>query len=214
MGKKRHLPIKKYILLCLLPGVVFLLFFLLEQKLLPSLQEISHIQCKTYANQLIDTATKKVLEDTQLTAADLLLPEKNASGYRANTVLVNQFCTQLSEAVTEELKEQPAETISIPLGAATGWHILADRGPEIPFHLQPMGTANVDYQTSFTAVGINQINYKIWLVLTIELRVVNPLDEEILTLERKLMLADLIFSGHIPERYFEIAGPHEYLLTE
>lgn len=214
MGKKRHSPIKNYILLFLLLGVLFSLLFLAEQKLLPSLREISHIQCKTFANQVIDTATKKVLEETQLTAEALLLPEENAAGYRANTVLVNQFCTQLSQAVTEELKRQPKEVISIPLGAATGWTLLADRGPRIPFHLLPMGTAKVDYQTSFTAVGINQINYKIWLVLCIELRVVNPLDEETLTLERKLMLADLIFSGHIPERYFEIAGPHEYLLTE
>ena len=78
----------------------------------------------------------------------------------------------------------------------------------------PMGAVKVDYETAFSSVGINQINYKIWLSVKMELRIVNPLYQEELTLSRKIMLADLVFSGRVPNHYFQISRPNEYLLTE
>ena len=80
--------------------------------------------------------------------------------------------------------------------------------------LLPMGAVRVDYETAFSSVGINQINYKIWLAVHLELRIVNPLYREDITLERKIMLADLVFSGKVPAHYFQISRPNEYLLTE
>ena len=77
-----------------------------------------------------------------------------------------------------------------------------------------MGAVRVDYETAFSSVGINQINYNIWLAVHLELRIVNPLYREDITLERKIMLADLVFSGRVPAHYFQISRPNEYLLTE
>ena len=84
-----------------------------------------------------------------------------------------------------------------------------------PFLLhETAGLFGVDYETAFSSVGINQINYKIWLAVHLELRIVNPLYREDITLERKIMLADLVFSGKVPAHYFQISRPNEYLLTE
>ena len=134
--------------------------------------------------------------------------------YTANTTCVNQFCALLSRDITKQLNELPKEVIPIPLGAVTHWGLLANKGPKIPFTLLPMGAVKVDYETAFSSVGINQINYKIWLAVHLELRIVNPLYQEDITLERKIMLADLVFSGRVPAHYFQISRPNEYLLTE
>ena len=75
-------------------------------------------------------------------------------------------------------------------------------------------SVKTDYQTEFVSAGINQINYKIWLNLSMDMKVVNPLYQETITLNRKIMLCDLVFSGKVPEHYFQFSSPDEYLLTE
>ena len=77
-----------------------------------------------------------------------------------------------------------------------------------------MGSTKVDYISTFESAGINQINYKIWLNISIELKIVNPLYHETITMERKIMLADIVFIGKVPEHYFQIDNQSEYLLTE
>ena len=172
------------------------------------------MQCKALANHIIDTATVDILEETDFSASSLLIREEGSESYTANTALVNRFCSLLSQEVTEGLENLPKEVIHIPIGAATNWSFFANMGPEIPFTLIPMGAVKADYETDFSSVGINQINYKIWLHLSMEIKIVNPLYQETLTLERKIMLVDLIFSGKIPEHYFQMSRSNEYLLTE
>lgn len=168
------------------------------------------MQCKAFANDIIDTAAMENLQEIDVSA--LLL--QNGESYTANTALVNQFCALLSADITSSLNELPKEVIYIPLGAATNLSFFANMGPKIPFTLLPMGAVKVDYVTDFNSVGINQINYKIWLDISMEMKIVNPLYQETLTMERKIMLADLVFGGKVPEHYFQMSSPSEYLLTE
>lgn len=216
MWKKRRKQKTKLFLPFIFLGILtfaFLLFSFLESRFLPPLKEVSHMQCRSLANEIIDEAVGKLLQETEFEASALLSQGEDKS-YRANMALVNQFCSLLSQDVTDGLEELPREVIHIPIGAATGWSFFASKGPKIPFSLRPMGAAKVDYETEFTSVGINQINYKIWLDLSMELRIINPFYQETVTMERKIMLADLIFGGKVPEHYFQIASPNEYLLTE
>ena len=207
MRKRKRNRKRKKILPLLLPALLTVLcFFLLEKSLLPPLKEISHMQCRE--------AAANALAHMELDANALLQKGADGESYTANTTCVNQFCALLSRDITKQLNELPKEVIPIPLGAVTHWGLLANKGPKIPFTLLPMGAVKVDYETAFSSVGINQINYKIWLAVHLELRIVNPLYQEDITLERKIMLADLVFSGRVPAHYFQISRPNEYLLTE
>lgn len=207
--KQRKLPLIALFLAVF--SLSFGILSLLEGRFLPTIQEISHTQCKAMANQIINTATLEILEKTSLTE-NILLQEKES--YTANTALVNQFCALLSAEITEAVSALSKEVIQIPLGAATKMSFLANTGPEIPFTLLPVGEVSVDYKTDFASVGINQINYKIWILISMEMQIANPLFQESVTLERKIMLADLVFGGKVPEHYFQISRPNEYLLTE
>ena len=192
------------------------LLFRLEEALLPPLQEISHIQCKAISKNIMDNAITELLQETE---PDALL-QKSAESYTANTVYINRFCTQLSQKITAGFSTLPQDPIRIPMGAVTPFAFLANMGPDIAFSLLPMGTAQVDYETDFCSVGINQINYKIWLHISMELKIVNPFWQESIVSERKIMLADLIFGGKVPSHYFQLTAPQEigeadeYLLTE
>lgn len=187
----------------------FSLFFL-DSHLLPQLKEISHMQCKAVSNNIIDEAILSNLKS--LSVSDLLLKEEGF--YQANTTQVNLFCALLSNEITNNFSDLKTESIRIPLGSVTGLSLLSNAGPDIPFTLLPMGAVMVDYETEFDAAGINQMNYKIWLNISMEMKIVNPLYQETLFMERKIMLADLIFSGKVPDHYFQMTSPGEYLLTE
>ena len=194
--------------------ITFLLFFSLltffDHRFLPLLKEISHLQCKNQINMVINHAITEQLPS--LKSEELLV--KNDDTCIANTELINRFCNDISIHITEKLQKYPQETIRVPLGAATGFSLFSNKGPSIPFTLQPMSSVKTDYQTEFVSAGINQINYKIWLNLSLDIKVVNPLYQETITLNRKIMLCDLVFSGKVPEHYFQFSSPDEYLLTE
>lgn len=206
-------------LLFILPCTALLTFFTLwqlEQKLLPPLREMSHMQSKAIANEIIDHAAEAAVREMQLSADSLLIrnDDGGAPSYAADTTRINQFCTLLSRNASQSLAELPKEVIHVPLGAATNIVHLANAGPNITFTLLPQGAVNVDYETSFEAVGINQINYKIWIILSVDIKIVNPLYQETLSMQRKFMLADFIFGGKVPEYYFQMGQRDEYVLTE
>ena len=211
--KKKSNKIKRKLILIIFPIVFFILFIsFLDTILIPPLKEISHIQCKSLANKVIDSSASELLNEFDLTENDLIHNESD--GYSANVALINQFCTNFSSKITEKLSQLSDEKICIPLGTITDWSFFANKGPSIPFTLLPMGSAKVDYISTFQSVGINQVNYKIWLNIFIELKIVNPLYHETITMERKIMLADIVFSGKVPDHYFQIGNQGEYLLTE
>ena len=186
-------------------------FYALDHALYPALQDISHFQGRAVTNQIIDNAVNDTMETMDFST--LLLQGENNS-YTANTKIVNQFCRMLSEEITVSFAELPKKQIRIPLGAATKISFLANVGPKVPYTLLPMGAVHVDYDTDFRSVGINQINYKIWLDISLEVKIVNPVFEESVLMERKIMLADLVFGGKVPEHYFQMGSLDEYLLTE
>ena len=171
------------------------------------------MQCKAYANRLIDEAAEEIFFH-QNTPGSELLPAVNENRFVTNTALINRYCSSFSSEINKKISEIPYEEISIPLGAAWGLGFLADTGPKVPFTFYPMGSVNVDYETEFLSAGINQINYKIWLEIAMEIKIVNPLSDEKVTLQRKILLADMVLSGNVPDHYFQMSSPGEYLLTE
>ena len=214
MKRKNKKKALVFLFFCLVFCGLWFLFSFLEQRLVPPLQEISHMQCKAYANGIIDSAAAEALEEIDLSEAIVAHNGAEGAEYAADTALINRFCARFSERLTEGVAKLPLERIEIPLGAVTEFSLLSNLGPDIPFTLVPMGAAKVDYATAFRSVGINQVNYQIWLDISMEVKIVNPLYREQVTLRRKLMLADVVFSGKVPEQYFQMTQPDEYLLTE
>ena len=81
--------------------------------------------------------------------------------------------------------------------------LFANWGPDIPFSMEPKGAAEVDYETKMESSGINQMHFQIWINISLEIRIVNPLHEESIPMTRKIMLVDTVFGGDIPEEYFQ-----------
>lgn len=212
MGKKFRKKSKNYGFISLI--IIFVCAFFLtililsqfEKRVVPSLQEISHNRSMAIANEIIDDCIQSLMAELPLSMENFLtLTDEETSTYLTNTKQINLFCTSLNKKINTAMQSLPNEEILIPLGAASNSNFFANWGPKIPFTLMPAGGITSDYETSFVAAGINQVNYKIWINLSLDIQIVNPLYKEKITLTKKIMLVDTIIGGKVPDHFFNMA---------
>lgn len=178
--------------------------FWLDARLKAVMDEISRLQTITAANEIIDTALSEAMQKLQMTADDFYIQTSEENGgFSVNTTAMNHFCTIFSQQITTEMRRLENETIEVPFGSLSGLDILANLGPNINISMRPMGAANVDYESEFEAAGINQIHFQISVNVSLEIRIVNPLHSESIPMSRKIMLVDTVFSGDVPQQYFQ-----------
>lgn len=204
-NKKIPLFLRLFLSFLLLSGFLFLVLVLYDTKIFRTVVEISHIQSKSTANTIIDEAVQNTIKELGVSSSDFFI-EKDLSSVSVNTILINTFCTTVSTEITKGMEQIADEYITIPMGVITGIEFFSNIGPEIPFYLKPMGIASVDYETSFSSEGINQINFKIWLNVAMDIKIVNPLRSETMSVSRKIMLVDTVISGTVPERYMTVGN--------
>ena len=164
--------------------------------------EITHITARQRSNDAIDTAVKNNITEMGIKTQDFFVIIDDGM-FSANTMLINEFAGNVSRDVTEYMSQLSSEKVEVPIGLITGSNFLANLGPSMSFSIRPMGAAVVDPETSFTSVGINQTNYKVWINVTLETQIVNPLRKETVVMTRRLMLVDTIIKGEVPESYFD-----------
>lgn len=205
--RKNHIGIIVFFLILIFFAIVGI--DEMNSTIFPSAIEISHLQAKTTANSIIDKAVNDSIENIDLKSSDLFVSEIEDKGeglsyISANTVLINKLCSSISSTMTDMLNKIGDEKIEIPFGALTGIEWMSNAGPNINFYLKPMGESEVDYETGFTSVGINQTSFQAWLNIKIGIKVVNPLQEEKIVLTRKIMLVDAVINGKVPDKYFKL----------
>ena len=201
--RKFPFPFKLLLFFLFLSSFFFFILIQYDTKIFQAVIEISHIQSKAAANIIIDNAVEDTIKELNITSSDFFI-EKQQDNVSVNTLLINTFCSSVSTGITEGLSAISEEKILIPMGIITGIDMFANTGPNIPFSLRPMGAATVDYETSFSSAGINQINFKIWIDVSMGIKIVSPLWQQTMTVTRKIMLVDTVISGTVPERYMTL----------
>ena len=94
--------------------------------------------------------------------------------------------------------------VYIPLGSALGIDYFANTGPEIGFYIKQMGKADVDYETEFLTAGINQVNFRVYISVKLDIKTVNPLGSGTVETTRKIVLIDTAKAGKVPNNYINM----------
>ncbi len=192
------------ILFFILGALLFLYGF--EQKMLPTLQEIAYMESKAVANDMIDDSLQVILQDSQWTSTEFFtMSQGEYTNYSANTTAINLFCSKLTQSINQNLYNVPEVEVSIPIGSITDISMFSNVGPEVCFSLLPAASVISDYETTFESAGINQLHYKLWITLTMEFQIVNPIYHETISMERNIMLVDTIIGGKVPENLLTLS---------
>lgn len=165
----------------------------------------AEIETKSSANNIINTAVQETIDEMNISSSDFIMNlNTDISSISADTVLINKFCSNLSNKISNYFKLEYENVIEIPMGSLFGIEWLSNIGPSINFKIMPSKQALVNYNTEFNSVGINQSNFKIWLDINTTVRIINPLQKKEIEFNKKIMLVDTVINGVVPENYMNI----------
>ena len=207
MLKRKKYNISGFILLFLIISFVFTVFsaFDTDSMFMSTIIESAEIEAKEFANNSINNSINKTINELDV-SADNFYKKSNDFGnlsISADTILINLFCSELSNNINEKLSLQTENIIKVPVGSMFGIDIISNIGPDIGFSVIPISEAMVDYNTEFNSVGINQTNFKIWIDISTRVKIINPLQKKEILFQRKLMLVDIVTEGEVPENYIQ-----------
>ncbi len=185
-------------------SVIFI--FLFERHAMPAAEEMMQQYAVTEINNAINDAVESIVQKRGISAEDMYTLHFDTNGkvnyLEVNSIMINSVCSDAARILSGELNAAKKHTVRVPLWIMTGFDIFAQSGPELPLYLSPVGSAEVDYETSVESAGIGQVNFKVWLVVKTDMTIVSPLMDKRISIMRKLMLVNTVFSGEVPEAFY------------
>lgn len=184
----------------------FIAFIIIDSKIFPLVLEVLENELVSTVNISINESAAKTISQLELTSSDFYEKSEGNDGkinsIAVNTVLINTICNQIAVDISENLNNIGPRKVSLPIGSIAGIQTLANIGPSYTVTALPMGNAVVDYNSSFESVGINQVNFQIWITVDTKIKVVNPLQSAEINISRRLPLVNTIINNEIPTVYF------------
>lgn len=207
--KRNRISIKllKALLFFLCVVIVLLLVFrIVSIRTMPLVNAIATLEARNRINKIILETINDTIVNGEVVTTDFYSKTEDTSGIltslTVNTVLVNALCAELADNISEEFIAPDSKPISIPMGTLTGIDLLANLGPNYNVKVLPHGSAEVYYESRFESVGINQINFQVWLDVSVNMRIINPLLPDEIIVERRVPIVNTVFSGKVPENFF------------
>ena len=181
-------------------------FYRFDRRILPMVLDAAELRIQTEINNVINHVIQEIILERQVGAADFIVHGAGAV-LSVNTVLVNDLCNAAAQRISERLNNLEPEMVQVPMGMAFGLDTLAQTGPRFSFTLAPIGNALVNYESSFAAVGINQIHFAVWLTVESVVRIINPVHSSEIVVLRHVSLVDTVISGTVPDTFVNMDVP-------
>jgi sporulation protein YunB len=192
-----------FLALVVIALVGYLAFRVADDTIIPAVTTIANQRVVTVMNEVINESLADIVANLALTSEDFYNMSLDDTGrltsLSVDTILVNQLAAQLAVDISSVLSYDRPMQIGVPIGLFTGVPIFAGIGPNFSLNIVPAGEARVEYDTSFTSAGINQINFQVWLYVEANMRIVIPLQEAIVPVSRRVALVNTVFAGEVPE---------------
>ncbi|MCL2372236.1 MAG: sporulation protein YunB [Defluviitaleaceae bacterium] len=205
---------RKYLVVVMVAVVVAAFlhsYYRFDRRILPLVLDAAEMRIQTEINTIINSVVQEIMAGYRVSAADFILQTSgggvNQPVLSVNTVLVNEICNAAAKMISYRLNNLEPELVSVPMGMALGLDTMAQFGPRFSFYLLPIGNALVDYESRFTAVGINQTHFTVWLTVESVVRIINPVHSSEIVVLRNVSLVDTIISGVVPDTYLSLDAP-------
>lgn len=196
---------RRFVRRLVLMGMVFtVVFMLMERNFKPLVFSLAEARSAAMASQVLYGALAEATGDG-VAYDDLMSVHKDDRGQvallSANTMAMNRLADRAGQAALRRLGNMSSERVSVPLGAALGFTLLAGTGPEIPVSIVPIGSVATEFATEFEACGINQTRHKVYLQLTASIRIVIPTGAKMTNVSANMLVAESIIVGGVPEGF-------------
>lgn len=187
--------------------MLLLVYYYIEKNIKPTLASICEVKAKIIATQIINDTVRSELENDEM-KEQILMPTFDNEGkinmIRTDALAMNTISSSIAQKVQEKIVSLKDQNFSIPLGAALDSQLLATMGPKLKFSIMHEGSVIVDFKTEFEESGINQTRYKIYITVSVDIRVISPVITSDMTVNNNVLIAEIVIVGDVPESYMKL----------
>ena len=205
--KKINLSKKYRMLILVLVTALFNVVYLIKT-IGPTFNQLCLSEAKSTATQIVHETIDEVMEKYGYN--DLITTVKDKDGkivsMQANIAVMNKIVSQIALKIQEKIDNQDSRDISIRLGTFTGITLLSGRGPKVPIRISSIGNLDTKISSEFTSAGINQSIHRIFASINCKIDVLTPFNTISSQIEEKVILAENVIIGEIPENYLDIGN--------
>lgn len=196
---------RRRILLILVPGVILLTCFFVQQKLNPLIKQMAVASVNDRASNRITNAVDRIISEGEIEYRDLIHLEYNNSGsitaLTTNMQEMNRLKSQLLKSLDSELTTIEMDDIRIPFGNLLGVELLSGRGPGIPVKIAAISSSDAKFHGEFSDAGINQTIHRIFLDVSLELLILLPSGTVTDSVSTEVCVAETVLLGPVPEQF-------------
>lgn len=204
--KRKHRKRRFILILCLIFGVITLLFIYFQRNVTRVLISISEATMRASTTVAVNDAVYYTLSD-EMRYSDLVTILRNEQGdivsFSANPLKINKIARDTASISQSNLKNLSLNGIPVPLGALTGIEALAGLGPSIYFRIIPVSSVSCDFSSTFESVGINQTKHSIYLNVIADISIVMPSSTENFAVTTQILVGESVIVGRIPDTFLQ-----------
>jgi sporulation protein YunB len=213
IGVKKRTKVKKWkkrilIFIIITFLIILLSFYIVNIRIMPSIIAFANQRLTIEMNNAIDSSLNEIFGNIyndpfpNISMADFFDYSTDEYGLflslSLNTILINQIASFMAVDISRILADEELMRIYVPIGIFAGIAIFAGLGPSIGINIIPSGEAQIQYETQFSSAGINQTNFQVWLNIQASMRVMVPLQESIISTDRRIAIVNTVFAGEVP----------------
>lgn len=84
--------------------------------------------------------------------------------------------------------------------------MLSGRGPGVKIRISSIGNIETNLNSEFTSQGINQTLHRIYVDISCNVKVLTPFKDIERKITNKVLLAENVIVGNIPDTYYNLEG--------
>ena len=199
LNKVKRKVISSILILIALFLLVFVLFeFKARDLVYISVDNELEIVAQTAMDDAVIEVLSQYVTDFNNLVISESLEDSKITSLRTDSKKINVLKSEISNAITENIRQGRTVTVSVPVGAFTGLVLLSSTGPELPVNLMLGGSCTTDIKSEFTSAGYNQTVHHIYLYVEADVSLSCPIINHETTVVSKYELCQTVIVGGIP----------------
>ena len=194
--------IKLVIVSMILGLVLFFIFFI--KMIIPVFDVNCLLKASSLGVKIVNEEVRNVM--LEYTYDDLIVVNTDNIGnitfLESNIISINEIIAKITSNIQLRIDENESSKVYINMGTISGLSYLKNVGPSIGIRLETGGSVRANINTEFITSGINQTLHRVYIDIKTTVKVVTPIAVYNKVIDNKVLLAEAIIVGKIPETYY------------
>ncbi len=186
--------------------IVTVFLGIVEEKVHPVMVQIAKTEVRKVALEAILEGIKEHKElGNDLN--NLIRIDKRGDGstsfFQIDSKIQAEIYTHTVSAIYKKLSKLKDRPIQVSIGQIFQSELFANKGPFIPLEIWPKGAPKVTLVPKSESRGINMVMITLHMHVQMEMGVLVPFSEEVVSIDSEYPIAQAVVVGEVPQYYFQ-----------